>query len=272
MNAVLRLESRAVLRQRWFAAALTLAVGLVGFFVLVAARESAVLGFTGYGRVLGGVVQASLLFLPLLAVLTTAQAVTGAHETGLLEWYLGYPNGRARCFWALFLPRAAAVTLPVVLAVVALGAVAAIAGRPVAIGVLSVFAAALFGQGLCFAALGMLASASSRTPEQALLRALLVWMAFALLVDFVLLGLLLRWRLPASTVFLLAGLNPLQGARVATLTVLDPEMGVLGPVGTWATATLGAPATIAWGLGWPLVCAKLALAAAWWGFWKRDVS
>ena len=79
-----RLEARAVARARWFHAALALAAGLVAFFVVVAARESAVLGFTGFGRVMGGVVQASLLLLPLLALLATSQSVTAARADGVL--------------------------------------------------------------------------------------------------------------------------------------------------------------------------------------------
>ncbi len=269
---ITRLEAGAVMRQRWFAAALALAVGIVGFFVLVASKESAVLGFTGFGRVMGGVVQASLLFLPLLAVLATAQAVTGAHQNGVLEWYLSYPNGRGRCFRALFGPRLLAITGPVVLSVAVLGLVAAASGSPVPVGLLALFCGMLAGQGFCFAAIGMAASATSRTPEQALLRALVAWMTCAVLVDFVVLGLLLRWRLPASAVFALAGINPMQAGRVATLAALDPEMGVLGPVGTWATVTLGGPVTVAWGLSWPVVVGLLALGWAWRAFARRDVA
>ncbi|MFZ5479442.1 MAG: ABC transporter permease [Myxococcota bacterium] len=270
-SAVLRLEARGVVRARWFVAALALAVGIVGFFVLVASRESSVLGFTGYGRVMGGVVQASLLFLPLLAVLATAQAVTGARQQGVLEWYLSYPNSRARCFRALFWPRLVAVAGPVVLAVAGLGAAAVIGGKPVSVGLLALFTAMLAGQGFCFASIGMAASALSRTPEQALLRALVAWIGCAVLVDFVVLGVLLRWDLPPAAVFGLAGVNPLQAGRVAILAALDAEMGVLGPVGTWATVTLGGPVTVAYGLVWPVVLGLGALFVARRAFLGRDV-
>lgn len=272
ISAVARLETYAVMRQRWFGATLALAVGIVGFFVLVASRESAVIGFTGFGRVMAGVVQASLLFLPLLAVLATAQAVTGAHRDGVLEWYLSYPNGRGRCFRALFVPRLLAIVGPVAGSVVTLGVAAAVSGNPVNPALLGVFCGVLVGQGFCFASIGLAASATARTPEQALLRALVAWMTCAVLVDFVVLGLLLRWRLPAGAVFALAGVNPMQAGRIASLAALDPEMGVLGPVGTWATVTLGGPATLAWGLAWPVVVGLVALCVAWCAFAKRDVA
>lgn len=271
MPAIARLEVRGVLRARWFVAALALAVALVGFFVLVATRESSVVGFTGFGRVMGGVVQASLLFLPLLAMFSTSQAVTGAQQQGVLEWYLSYANSRERCFWALFLPRLGAVAGPVAGAVGILGVVAVALGEPVSLPLLGTFFGMLVGQGFCFASLGMLVSATARTAEQALLRGLLLWITTAALVDFVVLGLLLRWDLPPYAVFALAGINPVQAGRVGVMAAIDPQMGVLGPVGTWATTTLGPGTTVAYGLGWPVLLGILALVGARRAFLRRDV-
>lgn len=269
--AIARLEIASVLRARWFYAALALSAGLVGFFVLVAARESALIGFTGFGRVIGGVVQASLLFVPLLALFSTAQSVTGAAQDGVLEWYLSYPNSRARCFWALLLPRAGAVLLPLGAAVLLLGLAAALFGEPVPAPLLLTFLALLGGQAFCFAGLGVAVSALSRSPEQALLRALVLWMASAALVDFVVLGLLLRWDLPPYAVFLLAGLNPVQAGRLGMLARVDPELGVLGPVGTWMTTTLGPTLTQVYGLGWPVLVGAVATVVGLVAFLRRDV-
>lgn len=269
--AIGRIEVRGVLRARWFAAAIVLAVGLVGFFVLVGTRESAVIGFTGFGRVMGGVVQASLMFVPLLALGSTAQAVTAARQSGVLEWYLSYPNGRERCFWAIFLPRLGAVALPLAGAVGLLGLTALVMGQPVAPGLLLSFLLLLVGQATCFSALGIWVSTGAKTTEQALLRALVLWMAAVALVDFVVLGLLLRWELPAWLIFTLAGVNPVQAARIGILATVDPQLGVLGPVGTWAVTTLGAGPTIAWGLTWPFVVSVLALGSARYRFQRVDV-
>lgn len=269
--ALLRLELYQVLRARWFGAAVLLAAGLVGFFVVVATRESALVGFTGFGRVLGGVVQASLLFVPLLALFATAQSVTGAQQSGALEWYLSYPTSRARTFLALVLPRLGAVSLPLTAAVLLLGVAGLLLGEPMPLGLLLHFLGLLLGQSLCFGGLGVAISALSRSPEQALLRALSLWMATAALVDFVVLGLLLRWDLPPYAVFLLAGLNPVQAGRLGLLARVDPELGVLGPVGTWMTVTLGPGLTQVYGLGWPALVGLAAGAVGLWAFSRRDV-
>lgn len=255
MNALFSLELRAVRRARWFAVSLLVSCLLVGFFLVVAARESAVLGFTGFGKVLGGVVQVSLLLLPLVALASTAQAVTAARQAGVLEWYLSQPVSRDTCFRALFLPRLGALVVPVALTLGVLGLAAFAMGQPVSLSLLGVFLAVLVGQVLAFGAMGMWISTRSRAPEHALLAAVGVWMATAVLVDFVLLGVMLQWDLAPWLVFLLAGLNPMQDGRVAVLAAVDPQMGALGPVGTWAVGELGAAGTLAVTLSWPYVLA-----------------
>lgn len=265
------LEAASVIRARWFPAALLLAAAVVGLFLVVTTRESAVIGFTGYGRVLAGVVQAALLFLPLLSVFATAQTVPAARQEGVLEWYLSHPVSRATCFHALFWPRVAAVVAPLVGAVVALGGVAAATGQPVPASLLLAFSVLLVGQALCFSAVGMWVGVGSRTPEQALLRGLVAWLAAAALVDFVLIGVLLRWQLAPELVFVLATLNPMQAGRVGMLATLDPELSALGPVGVWTVSTLGPAATTAWGLGWPFLVALLAFLAGRRAFLRGDV-
>jgi ABC-2 type transport system permease protein len=275
MNArlapLVRLESHAVLRQRWFVAAIGLAAATVGFFFLLASRESEILGFTGYGRVMAGVVQASLLFVPLLALLATAQAVPASRDSGVLEWYLTLPADRADAFRALWRPRLLAIAAPSAVAIVALAGVGALTGRPVDLKTWGAMLALLVGQAFCFAAIGLCIGSFARSAEAALVRALSVWAAAAVLVDFVVLGLLLRWELPPAAVFALAGVNPMQAGRVGLIAAIDPEMGALGPVGTWAVVQLGPALSVVWGLGWPFVVGAAAIWMARRHFLRADV-
>ncbi len=269
--AIVGLEVRSAIRARWSVAAVGLSLALALFFVAVATRESSIVGFTGFGRVLDGVVQAGLLFVPLLALLSTTQAITAARQQGVLEWYLSYPNGRARCYAAIVLPRLAAIVIPVVVTTGLLGVAPALMGQPVPGTLLGDDLALLAGQAACFGGLGAWISASSRTPEEALLRALGAWMALVALVDFAVLAVMLRWQLPPQIVFAIAAVNPVQAGRVGILAAMDPTLGVLGPVGTWATLTFGTPAVIAWGLGWPVVLAGGLLGMGLRAFRRLDV-
>ena len=80
--------------------------------------------------------------------------------------------------------------------------------------------------------------------------------------DFALIGVLLRWRLPAEVVFTLAALNPVESSRIAILAGIDPELSVLGPVGFWLANSLGATWSMVIGVGWPVLLGTLAMGLA----------
>jgi ABC-type transport system involved in multi-copper enzyme maturation permease subunit len=268
---LLRLEALGVVRARWLGAALLVAAGTVAFFWALASRESAILAFTGYTRVVTGTGLAALLGLPLLALFATTQAVTWARSQGVLEWYLSHPVSRGALFQALLLPRLAAIAGPAILAVVLLAGMAAVVGQPVAGSLLLRMLGLLLGQAFCFASLGLWVSIASRSAEQALLRGLVLWLACVALLDFALIGAMLQWNLPPRTVFLLSAINPVQAGRLGFLSGTDPDLGVLGPVGTWVATTLGPSGTLAYGLLWPVTVGTLALGLGWARFRRGDL-
>jgi ABC-type transport system involved in multi-copper enzyme maturation permease subunit len=268
---LLRLEAAGVVRARWFAVGLVLVAALLAFFAVLGTRESAVLGFTGLGRVLSGTALASLVFLPLVAIFSTSQAVAQARQQGVLELHLGLPVSRGTVFWAIFLPRLAAVLLPVALLVLGLAGTAAALGAPLGLTELTRTGALLAAQVGCFAALGILVSVTAQRPEQALLRGLALWMATVALLDFALLGAMLRWNLPPETVFLAAASNPAQAGRLGILAGADPDLGLLGPVGMWVATHLGASGTLAYAIGWPAALGAAAVGAARAVFGRADL-
>jgi ABC-2 type transport system permease protein len=113
-----------------------------------------------------------------------------------------------------------------------------------------------------FIGVGLLLSAIARTPERATVYALLTWLLTTVLHDFGLIAVLLRARLLPGLVFALAASNPAEAGRLAMLSGIDPELSVLGPVGFWIANALGPQATLAVGVGWPLVLGALAAALA----------
>ena len=63
--------------------------------------------------------------------------------------------------------------------------------------------------------------------------------------------LMLRWRVNPRAVFVLAALNPVEGARLALLSGLTPELSTLGPVGFYLAYRVGPAALYALGVIWP---------------------
>ncbi len=262
--ALFRLELAESLRSRWLLlAAVAYAAGL-GAFVWLGLRESSVLGFTGLSRVVLGICNATVVILPLVALVATCQSITRSRAVGHLELLLTQPVRRGEWFTALLLARALTLLAPLALLLAALLAMEPLLQQsdpsllPLTLHALAVASSLL----LAFVGLGTLVSAVSKTPERAVVLALLVWLATATLHDFALIGLLLQWRVPAPLVFGLAALNPVEAARLAVLSAVDPELALLGPVGFWLANQLGPTLTYLAGLLWPALVGLAAAALA----------
>jgi ABC-2 type transport system permease protein len=262
-NALFRLELADSLRSRWIV--FTAAVYGIVFaaFVWLGLRESTVLGFTGLSRVVLNVANAVVIAVPLVALVASSQTIVRARTSGFFELVLSQPCRRQDWLVAVIGSRTIVVLGPLlVLFAGTLIAGAFLGGdellAPLVLRSLAVIAAL----GWAFLGIGLLASAVAKTPERATVYALLAWLVGAALHDFALIGALLRFRLPPEAVFVLAGLNPVEAARVALLTGVDPELGVLGPVGFWIANSFGSSATLAVGVGWPVVLGTLCMAIA----------
>jgi ABC-2 type transport system permease protein len=269
--ASIRLDLAEVLRSRWIVFCGLVYAALAAVLILVGLRESAIMGFTGSGRVLVAFSQALTLVLPLLALTATGQVVGRARDDGTLELLFAQPIGRGAWLTGVTLTRFFVLFTPLVVLMFALGLVAALAGQAVpwafVLRVLGVAATLLFA----FTGIGMALSVFVRHQARAITYVILVWALAVALLDFGLVALMLRWRLDAHAVFTLAALNPVQDARLALLSGLDPELGTLGPVGIYLTTRVGQDTLYLIALAWPAALGGLAWLAALLRFRKSDV-
>ncbi len=271
LAAVARLDLGEVLRSRWLVMCLLFYALLGGVFVLVGLRESSVLGFTGAGRVLFSLCHALVLFLPLLALLATVQAVNRARDDGSLELFLSHPIGRGAFLTGTALVRFVALALPLAVVMLALAAEGAIVhGQAIpwaffgrALGVCTALLA-------CYVGVGLAVSVLVRHPAKAMTLVFGIWIASAALLDFAGIALLLQWRMPAPAVFALAAANPVQAARMALLASAEPTLATLGPVGFFLANRLGTDLLFALGIAWPALVGAGGLLVAWRSFRRGD--
>lgn len=270
--ACARLDFGEVLRSRWLVSAAVVYGALAAVFVLVGLRESAVLGFTGMGRVLLSFCHALLLLLPLLALTATAQVINRARDDGTLELLFSHPLSRGGYFIAVSLTRYLVLVLPllVLFVVMAIGATLTfgaeipwrLVGRSLAVSASLLWA---------FVGAGLAVSTVVRNQTKAIVYALILWALAVVLLDFALIGLLLRWRLDPRAVFVLAALNPVQAARVALLSSIEPELGAFGPVGFYLATRVGSSALLALGLTWPMLAGVACWSLAFVSFRRGDL-
>jgi ABC-2 type transport system permease protein len=263
-RALFRLEMADALRSRWVVFTAAVYALVFAAFVWLGLRESSVLGFTGLSRVVLNVANAVVVAVPLVALVATSQSIVRARTSGFFELVLAQPCRRNDWLLAVVASRIVVVLGPLALLLLAtLGAGMVLrdgdeALAPLVARSLAITAALAWS----FVGIGMFASSVAPTPERATVYALLAWLVAAALHDFALIGAMLRFHLTPAAVFAIAAANPVEAARVALLSGVDPELGVLGPVGFWLANTFGSKLTLLVGVGWPLLLGTLCLGLA----------
>lgn len=250
--AAVRLDLAEVQRSRWLLFSTVLYLLLAAGFVWTGVSESSVLGYAGTNRVLLALWHALVVILPLLALIASGLVINRARDDGSLELLFSHPLSRQHYYTGITLVRSFTLLAPVLSLLLLLAAVGAAGfGQPIpwaVMGRCAVISATLLW---CFIGIGMAISTLVRHPTKAITMLLGVWGLSVALVDFALIGVMLEWRLNAATVFLLAGLNPVEMARLALLANSNPTLSTLGPVGLFLDIHLGSSTLLALGVLWP---------------------
>ncbi len=261
-RVLLRLEIADALRSRWMTFTATAYVLVFGAFLWLGLRESSVLGFTGLSRVVLNVANAVVLVLPLVALVSTAQSVVRSRTTGFFELVLTQPCKRVDWLWAAVTARLVVIVGPLFVLLLGVLVAGALGGESTMLPLVGRTMLVAFSLSFAYVGIGFWLSSVARTPERATVYVLLAWLFASALHDFALIGVLLKLRLTPQVVFALAALNPVESARLAILSGIDPELSVLGPVGFWLANTMGPKVALGLGVGWPLALGCGALLAA----------
>jgi ABC-2 type transport system permease protein len=271
LAALARLDRSEVRRGRLLWVCVLIYGALTALFFGVGLRESQVIGFTGLGRVVFSLSHALVYVLPLLALVFTGLLITRAREDGSLELLMSLPVSRTRHLAALTLVRVVALVAPLATLLLGLGLASQLAGSPVPWGFLVQATAVCAALLWAFAALGLAISCWARSSTRALAALLLAWLGAVALLDFGVIGVLLRWQLAPQAVLVLTCLNPVEAARVALLASGEPDLATLGPVGFYLAERLGPVGLVALGVGWPLAFGALAYGVALYRYRRDDL-
>ncbi len=263
-------EMREALRNKW------LIVYTVGFALLAFALSRASLasagyaGLGGFGRTSASLVNALLLFVPLLGLSIGAGALAGDSERGSLIYLLAQPISRSEVFLGKVLggvlSMSAALLIGFGLAALALSANGN--SHPIAFVGLTTFTLLL---ALASLGLGFLISATTRKSSTAMGIALLLWLGLAFLGDLTLIGTIIAIRPTPASLFGLLVINPLQIFKLGAIYSLRATLDTLGAAGQFAVYRYGSslPFLLA---GLLILWALVSLTTAFWFFnWRRDL-
>lgn len=240
-------EFRESLRNYWFwvNSAVFLGGGLV--LVLFGQTDASVLGYRGVARSLAGLMQLALFVVPLMALFPSAAAVAGEREVGTLDYLLAQPVTRGEVFTGKWLGVAAAVLLSLAGGFAVVGGAAVVRGMPS--GLLGLLAGLTGMLALAFVSLGSWISAFTSTQGRATSLGLTAWLFFLALGSLGLMGGFVAWGVPAAALEAWAFVNPVEAFRMAMITLLDPGLEMLGPVGADLARMLGPGALLALSVG-----------------------
>lgn len=235
---IARREFREALRNKWL---VFYALGFAGLAVALSSASLASSGFAGlggFGRTAASLVNALLLFVPLLGLSVGAAALAGDRERGTLLYLLSQPINRAEVFFGKALGSALATVgaLAVGFGLAGLALSTSGDGAPWAFLALTGYSALL---ALASLGLGFVISAFSRKTATALGAALMVWLGLVFFSDLGVVGVTLSLRpTPASLLGMLV-LNPLQVFKLGAIYSLRATLDTLGAVGQYAAFRFG---------------------------------
>lgn len=231
-------ELREALRNKWLA---FYALGFAALAFALSGASQASAGYTGlggFGRTAASLINALLLFVPLLGLSVGANALAGDRERGTLLYLLSQPVNRAEVFFGKALGAALAMAA-------ALGAGFGLAALALALNgtgeALAFLALAGYTLLLALAALGLgfVISAFSRKSATALGAALIAWLVWVFFSDLGVVGATLALRPTPATLLGMLVINPLQVFKLGAIYSLRSTLDTLGAAGQYAVYRFG---------------------------------
>jgi Cu-processing system permease protein len=260
-------ELREAIRNKWLLI-YTAGFALLAFALSRASQASAgYAGLGGFGRTAASLVNALLLFVPLLGLSVGAGALAGDRERGALIYLLAQPVSRAEVFFgkALGAGLAAAGALLAGFGLAAIILAGGGAGDAAAFLGLAGFAVLL---ALASLGLGFVISALTRKASTSMGAALLLWLALVFLSDIGLISATLIWRPTPAGLLAVLLVNPLQIFKLGAIYSLRATLDTLGPVGQYAVYRFGE--ALPWLLAGLLAAWALAsIGGAYWLFARK---
>ena len=234
-----RREFRDAIASKWFmlytVAFAVLAVG-VSFLSLSGVGSH---GFAGFGRTAAGLLNLIMLVVPLMALTAGAGSIAGERERGTLLYLLAQPVSRTQLLLGKYLGLAAALVCSLCIGFGVSAAVLAWRADGVGVGSFAMLMSFTAMLALSMLSLGMLISVISRRTGVATGVGLFTWLTLVFVSDLGLMASSIIFKLRVQEIFGLAALNPLQSFKMAVIVNMNASLDVLGPVGAYASQTLG---------------------------------
>jgi Cu-processing system permease protein len=258
-------EIREALRNRWVLATTLLLAALALTLTFLGSAPTGSVGVPALDVVIVSLSSLTIFLLPLIALLISHDAIVGEMERGTMLLLLSYPVARCQVLLGKFAGHLAILAFATLLGYGAAAGALAATGAAIDSDSWMAFASMVASSvllGAAFIAIGYLVSAFVGERGTAGGIAIGVWLAFVLIYDMALLGLLVVDQgrtVSGSLLDALLLFNPTDAYRLLNLSGSAGVSAFSGMAGVAQNATLAPPALLAALGAWTLL--PLALAA-----------
>ncbi|MFQ5745622.1 MAG: ABC transporter permease [Gemmatimonadota bacterium] len=254
-------ELDSALRARWFV--VYSGIFLLGGLILssLGSGDTAIAGYRGYAKAMAGLVHLALLFVPLMAIFPATAAIAEDRESGTLEYLLAQPVTFGDVYAGKWVGVTLAVVLSLTIGFAPAAAVAMLRGVPPGL-VLTAYTFVLV-LALAFVSVGVLLSVVAGSRSKATTLGIVAWLVFVALGSLGVMAVFLRWGLPRQVLYAWTFLNPVEAFRVGVVTVLDPDLSLLGPLGTALVERIGVAGAVTSALASLTLWTLLPLVVGW---------
>lgn len=236
--AIAQRELREALRNKWL---WFYALGFAGLALALSRAGLASAGYAGlggFGRTAASLINALLLFVPLIGLSVGAGTLASERERGTLLYLLAQPVSRAEVFIGKAMGAAMAVLAALALGFGLAGIGLGTAGSSDVTAFLALAGYALM-LALAMLGLGFVISTLTRKAATAAGAALLIWLGLVFLADLGVMGTALATQPNPATLLGMLLINPLQVFKLAAIYSLRATLDALGPAGQYALYRFG---------------------------------
>lgn len=238
IRVIFRKEVRDAVRSRWMVV-FSLTFGIVALVLSLVQASSDNISVQGFNRTTAALTNLSLLLVPLLAFVVGAGAVAGERERGTWTLLLSQPVTIRQLIIGKFAGLMVSIWATIALGFGGAGMVVALVSPITDIGhyvIFSLLSAVLAAATL---SIGMLISVFSDGRLKAFSQAMVVWFVLVVLYDLAAVGVALTFSASGRSLLIAVLANPVECVRIFFIMSLEPDVDVLGPLGSYVINEVG---------------------------------
>jgi len=196
-------------------------------------------GTVSFSRTSASLINLIILIVPLMGLTLGAVSISSELEKGNLHYLLSHPINRLEIICGKFIGLSFALLGSLTIGFGLSGLFISYKGGIPQIDLYFSFIGLTFLLSLVSLSLGILISTSTRKTVSSLGITLFLWLLLVFFTDLGLMGTAIVLKLQISELFYISIINPLQVFKVSSILILNGNLDVLGPGGTYAIQSYG---------------------------------